>query len=327
MRRRARVEAAKRDQRRQQERKNTGHRVGGSGPVPGFAPRDAAAEATLRRITAGTSSVTEGCGTGTKAGARAAEDALLNGFRTQEHMDEANAIAIQQAEMELMTQDEEQVLVRTRRQLPPMSGGLEWNAVDGLTEKQPETALPVHTKSDASRLVPSKSAPPASRSSSYHPPSIPIQTKPSSSSAKAPTPSSNSRKPPVMATRPRHPVSRIVREAEEKQRQKKLLKKGPSGPSAQPVQSTSTSSPMTWQCGTCTLINEPSAYRCDACDHERPAQASRSGTRSIGIPPPVSNDNPFSNFKDMGWSCMSCGNYMEQKWWVCNICGWMKDHS
>jgi len=265
--------------------------------------------------------VTEGCGTGTKAGAQAAADALLNGFRTKEEMDEANAIAIQQAAIELMTQEEEQALDRqhrTRQPVQPMSDGLVWDPINGLQAATPPPAnmLP----------VPSKSAPPKAQSSSYHPPHVPIHSKPSASKAPTPPLKPKPNNKTYETYHPNRPISRVVKEAEEKQRQKKLLKKGgSSSPSSRPIPNGS-SSVGTWQCEICTLINSSNISRCGACEIERPSHPT-SAHRSVSVPPPVSNDNPFSNFKDMGWSCMWCGNYMEKEWWTCSICGKMKDAS
>lgn len=323
MRRRARVDAAKRDQRRQQERAKNGNRVGGSRPVPGFAPRDAAAEATLRRITAGSSSVTEGCGTGTRAGARAAEDALINGFRTKEEMDEANEIAIQLATIELMTQEEEQVLDkqhRTQHEPPHTSAGLDWDPIHGLREaKKPEHEIPSRTNS----------APPRPQASS-RPPSLPVSSKSMAirpSSSKPPQIPPQSKKPIYMATRPStrpgKPVSRLVKEAEE-QRQKKLLTKKANASSARTPAAPVAGTSKTWQCGACTLINDPGALKCIVCETSR---VSKSASRSVSVPPPITNNNPLANMRDIGWTCRWCLDYMDHEWWTCRSCGKMKDHS
>lgn len=324
LRRRARAAAQDRQTRQEKERRDRGRRLGGPAarPLPGSsnAPsfpggrrievqggglRDAPiADATIRR----TSSVTDGCGTGTAAAARAAEDALLNGFRTKADMDEADQAAIQAAMYELMQMEEidlinergrdrdrdraRQEMQRPERELthrpaaaasgrttPPReerggSHGLQWDPVNGL---QP-----------ADRASPPRrppSAPPARRPSNP-PPSV-------MTSAVAAPP------PPVTLDRFGRPISRIVLEAERQQQQTQQdprrdrrgrafgsLSSSSRAASQPPPPTRTASQPPTqqqqqqqpqasraspWSCGICTLINEPSTSRCAACETPRPA--------------------------------------------------------
>jgi hypothetical protein len=234
LRRRARAAAQDRQTRLEKERKDRGRRIGGpsSRPLPGASSTPVGEpvmsgglldspirDATIRR----TSSVTDGCGTGTAAAAVAAEDALLNGFRTKEDMDEADQLAIQAALFELMQMEEvdrlnergrdrERDRARQERErerggrqreppqhrpaaqrtatTPPQDRmhGLQWDPVNGLQPAAPE---PAASPSPPRR---SPSAPPARRPS-----------------AGAPT-------APAVDGRGR-PVSRLVLEAEREQRE------------------------------------------------------------------------------------------------------------
>ena len=110
----------------------------------------------------------------------------------------------------------------------------------------------------------------------------------------------------------------------------------------------------TWTCEICTLVNPIQYLACDACTSERPSSFS-----APLIPPrptlhrPQSTTSIRGNDRDtpnplkprlnvaeslarlhaqeaskpakpMGWTCLTCGNWMESQWWTCASCGLMK---
>lgn len=112
--------------------------------------------------------------------------------------------------------------------------------------------------------------------------------------------------------------------------------------------------PETWTCEVCTLINLIDDLRCGACEVERPSdsfppprrarQKSPSSTSTTTSKPTPTVLQPRLNAYDsiariesqaarknekkpMGWTCHSCGNWMEEMWWTCAACGMMKASS
>ena len=114
-------------------------------------------------------------------------------------------------------------------------------------------------------------------------------------------------------------------------------------------------SARTWQCPMCTFINPDIFLCCDACQSQRPVGPARNFTphptpgpirhRRIHQPPPFTAEAAAARRgntrrsaaeyimeldekiaqKPLGWSCRSCGTFMETKWWTCSMCGTMKE--
>ena len=103
-----------------------------------------------------------------------------------------------------------------------------------------------------------------------------------------------------------------------------------------------------WTCDICTLVNPANYLCCDACSTERPTpppsplpppqptgstQAKPTSIRDSNskkaIKSLMSLDATTSQLpaKPLGWSCHSCGNFMESEWWTCARCGSMKQSS
>jgi hypothetical protein len=292
LRRRARAQANEERERRKKLQARSGQRLGGSTMSGGL--RNAIVQATTRRQ--GTSAVNDGCATGTKAGDRAAEDALLNGFKSKRDMDDADQQAIQQAMWELMQYEElrnlDQETARPQQPMPqqhtpqrPMSEGLTWDSRNGL-QAAGTYSNPVHLD------------PP------YNPPPIPSQSKPR---AQAPAHEAN-----------RHSRSSSGRVKDTSNPRSTHRKPVPSQLDSQATAGASKgNSSKTWACSTCTLLNPTSASKCDACDAPRLASSSsssRTPSRPVNTAPP-------------GWACMTCGNFMEPQWWMCSFCRSIKTHS
>jgi len=122
--------------------------------------------------------------------------------------------------------------------------------------------------------------------------------------------------------------------------------------------------PETWTCEVCTLINPIEDLMCGACEVERPSdsfptsrqarQMAPSSTTSTSTSTSTSTTattkskstalqprlNAYDSIariesqaasknekKPMGWTCHSCGNWMEEMWWTCAACGMMKASS
>ncbi|KAL2436724.1 hypothetical protein ABEF95_013523 [Exophiala dermatitidis] len=123
-----------------------------------------------------------------------------------------------------------------------------------------------------------------------------------------------------------------------------------------PAQSINSSSrpttPETWTCDICTLINSFQHLMCDACGTERPeiyarqplsskstARSNRTTTHPAhpALQPRLSSGEALAKIESqakaktqtrpMGWTCSTCGNWMESEWWTCAACGRMKTSS
>jgi hypothetical protein len=267
------------------------------------------------------SAVTSGCATGTRAGDKAAEDAIKNGFRTKAEMDDANDIAIAEALAELMEHDEE-IAIETGS---PPPNGLEWSKENGLQPTRQTTPSFSRPESSKQQSVPSSQQPDPSRITPYPLPNV-------FTGQGQPRPHPDPRVfidqgQPAARNRPQvnphgRPISRVVLEAEA-QKKRKLSKPPPSSSDLTSYSSSKSSTPSSsneqWSCLTCTLTNEPTATQCAVCD------ASRPGTSK---PQSYSQMNPIlpSASQPMGWLCR-CGTFMEKQWWTCSSCGTIKPNS
>ena len=278
----------------------SGHRLGGVRADRETDIRNVIADAAQRR-----NSVTSSCGTGDKAAEQAAQDALLNGYKTKEDMDEANELAIQAALFELMQSEEERKL--RGEPIHPTSTiteGLTWSPEHGLQA--------IESQPSASRPIP---APPA----------------PAPASRPVPPPWSYPAEPPPVprASRPElnahgRPISRVVKEAEAAKSKSKqpIPPSSPSGLPAAPPPSLPADD--TWQCDACTLINPGYAAQCEACESPAPV------ARRFSPSPPYATANGTSSAAPqprLGWNCVNCGTFMENKWWTCSFCGMLKAES
>ncbi|KAF2836274.1 WLM-domain-containing protein [Patellaria atrata CBS 101060] len=95
--------------------KGSGQRLGGA-PVPprGIDMRQIIADAASRR-----GGITQGCASGTKEAGQLAEEAKRDGFRTKAEEDDANDLAIANALIELMEEEEERKIEIKSKPEPP----------------------------------------------------------------------------------------------------------------------------------------------------------------------------------------------------------------
>lgn len=308
-----------------------GHRLGGMPASRNQDIRKIIADAAQRR-----NSVTDACGTGNKTAEQEARDAVLNGYKTKEEMDEANKLAMQEALFELMEIEEERKLRgEPAHPTSPVLEGLSWSPEHGLqpVQSQPSTSKPVPP--------PPHAAPPNQRP--VPPPQPYDQRPPQPYQPYRPPPAQYPTQPPPVphASRPEinphgRPVSRIVKEAEAAKNAKNKLKKPiPNSASSSatsltiPDQPASQAQNGTWQCPACTLINTSRNPRCEVCETPQP-------TKDGFLPETPRSPNPHTNgttsappekTKRMGWNCRSCGTFMENQWWTCSFCGMMKVES
>lgn len=103
-----------------------------------------------------------------------------------------------------------------------------------------------------------------------------------------------------------------------------------------------------WTCEICTLVNPANYLCCDACTTERPSPPPSPVTKAQKIgstqarPSSIRDSNSKKAVKSLmsldattsqlpkkpiGWSCHTCGNFMESEWWTCARCGSMKQSS
>ena len=96
-------------------------------------------------------------------------------------------------------------------------------------------------------------------------------------------------------------------------------------------------SPDTWTCEICTLVNPLQYLVCGACETERPPRAPKKQTTPTpsALQPRLSVADSLAKLqqqeaakppKPLGWVCV-CGNFMAQEWWTCARCGRMKEAS
>lgn len=322
--RRARAAAQKRAEQNKRTA-GSGQKLGGTPPIriPGFGIRNAIADAVTRRNT-----ITEGCASGRQDAEKMAREAQRNGFRTKAEEDDANQLAIANALIELMEQDESRQrqpnasasasaseIPRQPRPAPVTwnSGGLEeglrWNPETGLelAEERPQATSSAPPQIGGGRPEQKRPAESQQRdrgqsvSNSNTPPS---QSKGKGSEIIDLTISPPSKRPARLApTRPGKPVSRLVKEDEERKTPK--TPKTPLQPSLAPQRAPRTSEQTQkdnfWECSTCTLNNHKLSAVCEACESPRP---------------------------DLGhfwWACMQCGfSANEKRMWSCRRCGQVK---
>lgn len=157
-----------------------------------------------------------------------------------------------------------------------------------------------------------------------------------------------------------NPTATAVRE-EQAKLERMIKQQSHSQPKPAPVPSPAPArpTPQTWTCDICTLINPIEHLMCGACETERPTNSfvapsfppassrptkrnTTHGTSARKTTPPTAlqprlnaNDSiariesQAARKKDrpMGWTCRSCGNWMEEMWWTCAACGTMKASS
>lgn len=298
-RRRARVAA----QQRQQQQANSGHRLGGQRVSQGQDIRAVIANAAQRRT-----NTMRGCANGSSDSGwkdKIAQEASQNGFKTKAEEDDANERAIMEAYIELL-QEEEQ-------------------------EKYGQNYVPPTNANPIGRRNPSKLS---STSSSVPQPSL---TSPCSPMSPPPIPTF-SRLPSISKPVGRSPAADF---------------NVPGPPSSMPTSATSYND--SWSCPICTLNNPPTYLCCDACCTQRPVPTRPPETPSgppSSLPVPKKSSSALgsnvnlqrkSSYDNMarfaraareaelrrpiGWSCHSCGSFMESQWWTCSNCGAMKQSS
>lgn len=319
LRRQARQRALEERERQKAAAAKQGRKLGGSKKPSSV--RDAVAIATINRNTASTTSIDQGCATGSKTADSLLQDAIRNGYGTKEEMSEADNIAIQMAMFELMEAEESRILDQeagTSYSIPHStphddfaSEGLTWDPQNGL---QPVRNRPSRDSSNAGFIHPYPGAPAISTEGYAHP------------SAFVPA---------------RQPTPRTVID----------LTQSPIKPKAHSIPQASAGSSQRWTCNTCTLINETNVKKCAVCESSRPTSKNALGSTKVSS---FSKRNPTSTKsftssakaafstsrtssskitkqpappKTLGWGCNNCGAFMEHQWWTCTACGRMKSAS
>ncbi len=167
----------------------------------------------------------------------------------------------------------------------------------------------------------------------------------------------------VQPTSPRS-LLQHQREIEQNLHDSRSAPQPPAKRAASPPLRQASPEPSSWTCEICTLVNPLQYLTCDACGTERPPIYNRTPSpppvppRSSRRPQgPDSSDSSrnhsLNNIKErtnalkprqkvadslrkldeqgaykknlpIGWQCYGCGNWMEQEWWTCSVCGTMK---
>ena len=238
MRRQARITAEKRH-REKKKKKSSGQKLGGKKVPHGTDVRKIIADAATER-----NAITKGCASGTRQGAKAAEEAKRNGFRTKAEEDDANDLAIAKALIELMEEDETRKLENSEPDENIGSEGSNYFSERGL-----ENAAHLRGNKDSLlRNSESESRSETDQSGQF-----------GSSDLK---------------------VFNLLAEAERKRQEKRKskttaapisnnAKARPTAGSSQPPIDTP-KVPGYWTCSICTLNNPVLYLCCDACSTERP---------------------------------------------------------
>ena len=265
----------------------SGQKLGGAPLRRGVDIRNVIADAATRRAV-----ITKGCASGVDAEREREIDQETDnkGYRTKAEEDDANEEAIMIAYIDLVQEEERDKY--------------------GDAYSPPSKENPAGSQGGFNKL---KSE---SGSRTNHAPPVPASTKP---------------KPPT------------TKNLDQGYGQTVLL------PSTHPP-ATKSQAPSTdsWTCEICTLVNPANYLCCDACTTERPTpppspvpkpqtvgstQARPSSIRDSNAQKAVKSlmslDATMSQLprKPIGWSCHSCGNFMESEWWTCARCGSMKQSS
>ena len=304
-----------------------GHRLGGVTATPGIDMRKVIADAATRRT-----SITDGCASGRKEAGKLSHDAAQSTFRTKADEDDANDRAIAQALQELM---EEEELLRLEQLCAPSGGdGLAWDPVNGLhfdgNPRDPVPAAPDNVAPPTASVASSARKNSSGRPISRLVPENAAKVKSRSKTKAAPRP-------------PRRPVAKEEEEASEDTI-------GQSAPSTTPCDRTwpgaviaTSADPHKWACPQCTLLNPLDFLSCDVCGLEQPPQpipaSARYGSGSTAAAPALPKPPPAASMRGpgttpfelangrRGWNCLHCGRFMEEQWWMCSLCGVMKDSS
>lgn len=280
----------------------SGQRLGGTGILRGQDARAVIADAVERRLR-----IERGCASGTAAGEQAAQDDLAKPQEvttTRAGPEDANEAAIMQAFIDLIQEEEKQRFGGFYS--PPSAenpaGSRGQQSQQTITDTTKGQALLRQQKEIEARLS-NRSANSSSLTSGFNPPR----------SADAPN----------------------------TQRSETQSYSRPSPPSFSPANHLS-SSPSTWTCEICTLINPADYLSCAACTIERPNPPlpSSSTSNSELTSKPKFRADAYTNLRrfeqetqqktqtrPMGWTCHGCGTFMESEWWTCAGCGRMKERS
>ena len=324
LRRRARAAAEARSKLSKTREPSHGNRVGGKPVLRGTDMRKVIADAADRR-----SNITQGCASGSKEADRLAEQARRNGFRSKAEEDDANNLAIANALIELMEDEEERKIQGWNH---PADEGLQWTPENGLdfaqgpssSSRKPTQASSSKPASSSSRAASTRSAPP-----------VPQQSKP------APAPSNSKSSAWTRSTRPNSnrpaAASRLLAEDSARQRPKSTSSSQTASASREPPPLIDLTSPIravtsatatkpTWSCAVCTLENPLELFNCEACNSEMPvlsplAERFERGGSATGSAAAKQAQ------QRLGWNCRACGSFMESKWWTCSACGLMKAQS
>lgn len=265
----------------------SGQKLGGAPIRRGVNIRNVIADAAARRAT-----ITKGCASGVDAEREREIDKETNkkGFRTRADADDANEEAIMIAYIDLVQEEE-----KTKY---------------GDAYIPPSKENPAGSQGGFNKIKPE----PETRSS--HAPPVPASTKP------IPSTTNTAGLCYSEGTLSQHTQSPSIK---------------PSAPSTD-----------SWTCEICTLVNPVNYLCCDACSTERPSpppssvpkpqkvgltQARPSSIKDSiskkAVKSLMSLDAATSQLprKPIGWSCHTCGNFMENEWWTCARCGSMKQSS
>ncbi|KAI9828745.1 MAG: hypothetical protein M1832_001850 [Thelocarpon impressellum] len=273
----------------------SGQKLGGHAVRRGSDMRKVIADATQRRLT----TVTKGCGSGSKNSKAIVDQATRNGFRTQAEEDDANERAIMQAYIELLQEEERE---KWGAGYEPPS---ERNPTGGVPGSGSSSGEPMDVDDSPSETSETEQAPPGKAPPPPTAPTRPSTTRPpptsASSSALPPPPPRQADTWQCEVCTLDNPPSFLCCDACGTER--------PEGVTARLAVSQASASSAAASKGKWRGSLSGGVGAGEAKGREREGREKERREKESG---------------PLGWVCHSCGTFVEAQWWTCAGCGVMK---
>lgn len=326
-------------ERRRAERGDVGRRLGGRTPRPGENIRDVIANAAGRRQAS-----LQGCGN-TKHGEgeirQIEEAATRNGFRTKAEEDKANEDAIAQALWELVQEDKKARLGTSF--VPPADFNQDLVFIDGKMSDDKSRRAGHDSLKRAGSSHDMSDVPPLKRPAASGSMSTTVQWTCTACTlinapgnlrceiCEHPRPTEAAATRASGLTAKQTTKSEVIDLTTSPKQSAKPLNKTVSDDVNSAARSRESKLAPFWHCRHCETRMERKWWTCSKCGRMKEADSShgraekpnsggvysQGGTYVPRIPAPTSDC----------WKCLNCKTRMDSKWWICSMCGKMKESS